>query len=244
MNKDIIEQLKATFLFRGVADEALAAVAEKTTARKLADGEVLIREGDAGDSLFMIHDGWVKIVAKDSKGGELIINKCGPGEIIGEMALLDKAPRSATVIAISEADVLELHQDAFQDMLNQRPDLSLALIRAFSSRLRFSTTYIQKAIDWSQRIAAGDYSLMEENRAVAGEAGTDEDKASQLLSEFFKMVKSVKAREDELKLKVEKLSLEIDEKRRQQEVEEITGTDFYTKLKAQAQNLRAQRKDN
>jgi len=244
MSAEILDQLQETFLFRGLPKEVLQAVAAQASIRKITDGETLIREGDAGDSLFMIHDGWVKIVTKDARGAELIINKCGPGELIGEMALLDRAPRSATVVAISPAEVLELRHGSFQELLNQRPDLSLSLIRAFSSRLRFSTTYIQKAIDWTQRIAAGDYSVLDDKGSLSAEAGSNEDKAGQLLSEFFKMATSVKAREDELRQKLEKLTLQIDDTRRQQEFEEITGTDFYSNLKAQAQALRLRRRDN
>ena len=242
MNQDILDQLKETFLFRGAPEETLKALIENGALRRFPAGTVLMREGEEGSSLFLIHEGSVKIVTADSKGDELIINTCGPGEIIGEMALLDRAPRSATVVAIADVDALELQQDAFQELLHQRPDLTMDLIRAFSSRLRFSTTYIQKAIEWTQSIAAGDYSVLEDGPVVSV-ARTVEDKAGQLLSEFFKMAKNVKAREDELREKLEKLSLEIDEARRKQEFEEITGSDFYANLKAQAQALRAKRRD-
>jgi CRP-like cAMP-binding protein len=241
MTEDITGQLKKSFLFRGLPDEVLSTVAQKASLRQLAEGDVLMRKGEAGDSLFMINEGWFKIVAQDAQGGELIINKTGPGETIGEMALLDEAPRSATVVAISDAKVLELKKDAFQKILNQRPDVALTLIRGFSSRLRFSTTYIQKAIDWSQRIAAGDYSFTENTQQILKGSESDDDKATQLLSAFFQMVRSVKAREDELKQTVEKLILQIDEVRRKQEFDEITNTDFYANLKEQARKLRAQR---
>ncbi|MGZ6347552.1 MAG: hypothetical protein ACXWNC_08320, partial [Anaerolineales bacterium] len=142
------------------------------------------------------------------------------------------------------AEVRELKLVAFLELLNKRPDLALELIRSSSSRLRFSTTYIQKAIDLSQKIAAGDYSFIDYTQPIAKTEGTDEDKASQLLSAFFQMVHSVKAREDELKQKLEKLTIEIDEARRKKEFEEITSTDFYSNLKEQAKKLRAQRTAN
>src|SRR5689334_16568561 len=156
MNQDIISQLKKTSLFSGLSNDALSALAQKTSTRKLKKDDVLMRKGETGDSLFLIHEGWVKIVTEDSKGDELILNKCGPGEAIGEMALLDRGPRSATVIATEDASVLELKQDAFQEIMDQRPDVSLSIIRKYSERLRFATTYIEKAIDWSQKTAAGD----------------------------------------------------------------------------------------
>jgi len=237
-----INQLKKSFLFRGLSDKALDAIAQMVREHKLVENDVLVRSGETGDSIFMINTGWFKVVTEDANGGELIINKTGPGEIIGEMALLDEAPRSATVIALAPAKVFELKKEAFQEILDQRPDVSLALINGISSRLRFSTTYIQKAIDWSQKIAAGDYSFIEYTQQQnSKDAESDADKADQLLSAFFQMVESVKAREDDLKQRLEKLELKIDESRRKQEFEELTGTDFYANLKAQAKKMREQR---
>lgn len=228
-------------MFKNLSDDVLAEVALKASTRKLARNEILMRKGETGDSLFLIHDGWVKIVTEDSKGDELIINKCGPGETIGEMSLLDGIPRSATVIALTEAEVLELKQDVFEEILDQRPDISLDIIRSYSERLRFSTTYIEKAIDWSQKTAEGDYSFAEQTQPLVNGTGSDDDKAAQLLSAFFAMVRRVKEREDGLKQQLEKLTFEIDQVRRKQEFEEITGTEFYAKLKEQAKTLRQKR---
>jgi CRP-like cAMP-binding protein len=243
MSDDVLYQLKNTLMFSGLSDDALAEVAQKASKRKVAKGGVLMRKGDVGDSLFLIHSGWVKIVTEDSKGDELIINKCGPGETIGEMSLLDSGTRSATVIATEDAEVLELKQDVFNKILNERPDVSLSIIRSYSDRLRFSTTYIERAIDWSQKIAEGDYSFMEGNQAL-DKNESDDDKATQLLSAFFTMVHKVKEREDGLKEQLEKLTFEIDQARRKQEFEEITGTEFYTQLKEQAKALRQKRQQD
>ncbi len=242
MKAELVDHLKKSFLFQGLPDETLLTVAQKVSVRELAEGGMLMREGEAGDALFVIHSGWFKIVTEDAKGDEVIINKVGPGETIGEMALLDSAPRSATAIALSAASVLELKKDAFQDVLDRRPDVALALIRGLSSRLRFSTTYIQQAISWSQRMGEGDYAFVEQAQPLEQQAGSDEDKAAQFLSAFFKMVKSVKAREDDLKQQLERLTLEIDESRRKTEFEDLTSTDFYASLKEQARRLREQRR--
>lgn len=241
MVDDIATQLKNCFLFKGLSDEALAAVAQKASMHDLCEGDVLMRRGEPGNSLFMVNEGWFKIVTEDAQGGELIINKTAPGETIGEMALLDEAPRSASAIALTPARVLELKKDAFYQILDQRPDVALTIIRGLSSRLRFSTTYIQKAIDWSQKIAAGDYEFIENTQQTPRNTESDDDKAAQLLSAFFQMVRSVKACENDLKQQLERLTLEIDEARRKQEFEEMISTDFYANLKEQAKRLRAQR---
>ena len=233
--------LRKAFLFQGLPDDVLAALAQKLTRQKLAKGQVLFRRGDQGDSLFIIDEGRIKIVREDAQGGELVLNYCEPGEAIGEMSLFDKEPRSAGVVAVTDSEVLELKRDAFFDLVNSRPDVSLVLLQSLSSRLRFASTYIQKAIEWSKRIAEGDYSLMDQMQTE--QAVSDEDKAGQLLSAFFQMVKGVKAREEDLKQQVQKLTLIIDETKRKQEFEELTSTEFYSKLKLQAQMIREQRKD-
>jgi CRP-like cAMP-binding protein len=241
MNQEIQNHLKKTSLFKGLSDDLLNELAQNTTTRKLVAGEVLMRKGDEADSLFIINEGWVKIVTVDKKGDELIINKCGPGEIIGEMALLDSGTRSASVVALENSEALELKREAFQEVIDSHPEVSLSIIRSYSNRLRFSTTYIERAIDWSQKIAEGDYSFIENTQPVSKNTESDDDKATQLLSAFFTMVRKVKEREDVLKQQLEQLSFEIDQVRRKQEFEEITSTEFYAKLKEQAKTLRQQR---
>jgi len=241
MSQEIQNYLRKTSLFSGLSDDMLNTLAQNTTTRKLAPGDILMKKGELADSLFIINEGWVKIVTVDSKGDELIINKCGPGEIIGEMALLDSGPRSASVIALVNSEALELKRETFQDVIDNHPDVSLSIIRSYSNRLRFSTTYIERAIDWSQKIAEGDYSFIEHTEPVSKSTETDDDKATQLLSAFFTMVRKVKEREDGLKQQLEQLTFEIDQARRKQEFEEITSTEFYAKLKEQAKALREKR---
>ena len=245
MSNALTEQLRNIPLFHDLPEQDLGDLASKVTEHSYATGEALVHKGETGDSLFLIVDGAVKIVSENAQGGELILNQCGPGESIGEMSLLDRSPRSASVVALTATRVLELNQAAFIDTLQRRPELSLLLIRSISARLRFATTYIEKAIDWSQRIAAGDYSQamadLATNRAADGQRETDAHKADLLLSAFFKMVQEVQAREDVLKQEVRKLTLEIDEARRRQQVEEVTGTEFFSRLKSEAARLRAER---
>jgi CRP-like cAMP-binding protein len=245
MTDDTIPQLKKTFLFNGLPDDVLATLANSIVHRQLSRDETLFRKGDAGDSMFMIGEGWVKIVTEDAHGSQLTLNQCGPGEAVGEMSLFDQAPRSAGVVALSDVTLLELKRDALLKLLDRRPDVALLVIRGISSRLRGSTTYIEKAIEWSKKMAEGDFSFTEQTqpRDLLGDA-TQEDRAKQFLAEFFKMARNVREREENLKRQVEKLTIEIDEARRKKEFEELTSTEFYSDLKEQAKRLRAQRTDN
>jgi len=238
MTEDIITQLKQVAILSGLSNEDLATVAERATTRKLAAGDVLMKKGDPGDSLFLIHSGLVKITTENSKGEELILNRWGAGSAIGEMSLLDGGTRSASVIALEETEALELSRETFEEIV-KKPSVSLAIIKASTRRLRFATTYIENAIDLAQKIAAGDYSFLEQTQPAVD--GNDDSKAAQLLSAFFTMVRKVKEREDTLKKQLEKLTFEIDQTRRKQEFEEITGTEFYANLKEQAKSLRKKR---
>ena len=238
MTDDIIEQLRKIAIFSGLSDEALTTIAQRATIRKLAEGDVLMKKGDPGNSLFLIHNGWVKITTVNSKGEELILNKWGAGAALGEMALLDGGTRSASAIALEDTEVLELSREAFEEII-KNPVVSLAIIKDSTRRLRFATTYIEKAIDLAQKIAAGDYSFLDQSQPLL--KNDDDSKAAQMLSAFFTMVQKVKEREDTLKKQLEKLTFEIDQTRRKQEFEEITGTEFYANLKEQAKNLRQKR---
>ncbi len=246
MDQETTAQLKKIDWFDELPDEMLAALAQKVHKRKLSKDEILFNKGDEGDSLFVINSGWVKVVAKDTQGSDIVLNQVGDGEIIGEMALLDNEPRSAGVVALEETTVLELKRDDFMQILKQQPDLALSVIRNFSSRMRYNTSYIEKITEMSKRVAKGDYSFISESRPLhlREKQASDQDKIGQLLAEFFAMVKGVKNREDELKKQVKKLTLQIDDAKRKKDFEEITSTDFYANLKEQAKQLRAQRTDN
>lgn len=241
MTVNVLQKIRETDFFKELSDDATAAVAGKATVRRYTSGESIMRKGDPADSFFVILEGHLKIVTTDGKGDEIIINKVGPGESIGELALVDDRPRSAGVVALDEVEALELTKEAFFDLLNHRLDVSLGILRGFSNRLRFSTTYIEKVIDWSQKTAEGDYTFLEQTQPINNRAGNDDDKAAQLLSAFYSMVRKVKAREETLKQELERLTFEIDQERRKKEFDEITGSEFYVKLKEQAKSLRQKR---
>ncbi|MCC7119299.1 MAG: cyclic nucleotide-binding domain-containing protein [Anaerolineales bacterium] len=241
IHQDILDFLRKTSVFKGLSDDLLRTLTESAMPRILAAGETLIKKGEVGNSLFIISQGWVKIVTEDSKGDELILNKCGAGEVIGEMSLFDSGLRSASVIALEAAQVLEISRAIFMDVLDKNPEVGFAIILSYSDRLRHNTTYIEKAIDWSQKTAAGDYSFIEATQPLSVGAGASDDKATELLSAFFTMVRKVKEREDGLKKQLEQLTFEIDQTRRKQDFEEITSTEFYANLKEQARTLRQKR---
>jgi len=244
MNNDVLQRIKETEFFKELSEDALKAVVDSSLLQKYEPGDVLMRKGDEALSVFVILEGHLKIVTTDAKGDEIIINKVNPGETLGELSLVDERPRSAGVVALEYVEALELTKQAFFELLDKRFDVALGILRGFSSRLRFSTTYIEKVIDWSQKTADGDYSFLDYTQPLLNRVGSDDDKAAQLLSAFYSMVHKVRAREEGLKQQVERLTFEIDQERRKKEFEEITGTEFYARLKEQAQTIRKKRQSS
>ncbi|MFN8453630.1 MAG: Crp/Fnr family transcriptional regulator [Anaerolineae bacterium] len=233
-------------LFAGVPPTILNQIAAQAKPLKLNKGDFLVRQGEASDSLFVIRTGWVKIVAKGSNDEEVILNQCGPGQLIGEMSLIDQKPRSNSMAAISEAEVIEFKYDLVLTALNQYPMLALGFLRDMSDRLRFANAYIEETIVWSQQIANGNYDFVQERVQETQSTIINTDlsyqaRANAFLSAFFKMVEGVKQREDSLKKQVQQLTIEIDEVKRQRAVAELTETEFFENLQAAAQKARAER---
>jgi CRP-like cAMP-binding protein len=103
--------------------------------RTLREGEILFSEGDAGSSLFLLHEGSL-VVSKTVAGERQRIASVRPGDVVGELSLLTGAPRSATVQATAEAVLLEIGRDDLQPILERRPELALRLADVASAHRR------------------------------------------------------------------------------------------------------------
>ena len=115
-------------LFEGLPDAALRALAAKSTRRTLAANALIIREGDAPDSLYVILKGSVRVYLTDEKGAELLLATKGPGEYFGEM-MLDDRPRSASVAAQEPCELGVIPRQHFTAFLLEQPEVGLRLIR-------------------------------------------------------------------------------------------------------------------
>jgi CRP-like cAMP-binding protein len=242
---DIIKYLQKLPLFQGLPEGIIVDMSQGVMTRRLAKDEILFQRGGPGSSLFVIRTGWVKITTVDGDGDELVLNHCGPSEVIGEMALIDEEPRSASVVALTDAEILELKREIFMEALHKQPLLAVDVMRNLSARIRYATTYIEKAIEWSHRIAEGDYSFaMDQIQTVQStmmRQKSDEARAGELLSAFFEMVRGVQEREEHLKQQLRELSIEVDETKRKQDFESLTDSTFFTNLKTAARHMREER---
>ncbi len=246
MTEQFVEDIRQFDLFKNLPEDALEKLSARFTRVILKPEQVLFDKGDQGDAFYIVQSGHVKMVGTDSEGKEVVFNQVGAGAVIGEMALLDGAPRSAGVIALSDVAMLRLSTEDFLDSIQSHPDISLEISRGLIQRLRFATTYIENAIEWSQLIAKGDYSFIEgldQEVIDEGEGGdqSDQERAQRFLGTFFQMVENIKAREDELKQQLVKLQVEIDQTKRKRDVDEIAQSEFFKKLKEQRTSEKEQK---
>lgn len=123
--------LKSSSLFSQTPDDVLADVAGRVQELNFDPDEVIVRKGDRGDSFYIIVSGRVQVWDEDR-----MLNELGDGSIFGELALLDPAPRSATVKAIEPVHLLQLDASHFRVVLAERPEVSAAIIRVLTSYLR------------------------------------------------------------------------------------------------------------
>jgi signal-transduction protein with cAMP-binding, CBS, and nucleotidyltransferase domain len=113
--------------------EELATIVEE---RRVDAGKDLFREGDAGDAVYLIVKGTVRVIVGGGDRPERIINELGPGQCIGEMAVLDASPRSATVRATDRVRTLRVPGEGFKRVMSERPEMSAAIVAELVKRMR------------------------------------------------------------------------------------------------------------
>lgn len=136
MPLDAFEALRTVPLFREAPEAELRAVAQLVRERQFPKGSLIFSEGDAGDALYFIVRGQIKVTVVAEDGREVILSVLGDGAFFGEMALLDDEPRSAHVITMEDTTLLQLRRQDFRARLEQAPGLAISLLRELSRRLR------------------------------------------------------------------------------------------------------------
>ncbi len=142
-------------MLAGVPESDLAALAKATQERSYPAGNTILRQAAHGDAMYIVVEGQVKVLLIGADGREVILSVLGPGAIFGEMSLLDDAPRSAHVVAMTPCRIITLYRGAFRERLRASPDLSLAMLAALSHRLRRADERIRalSLLDVNGRVA-------------------------------------------------------------------------------------------
>ena len=128
--------LRRAPLFDGLDEESAKALRRQMPDVKLSRGEHLFMEGDAGDRLYVVLEGKMKLTRASADGRESLWSVLGPGEMFGELSLFDPRPRTSTASAVTDVTLAALAHDALRPWLLERPEVSMHMLQALARRLR------------------------------------------------------------------------------------------------------------
>jgi uncharacterized membrane protein len=159
------ELLARTPMFENLAPDDLRALADSLVERRFSAGEVIMRLGDPGASMFIVATGHVNIYLPGEASRRISLKDVTTGEYLGELALFDDKPRSASAVATTDATLLELDRATLSHYLAQRPQGAMTLLRTLAGRLRATNEMLsqraaknvvaelERKLTWSQKLA-------------------------------------------------------------------------------------------
>src|SRR6202165_678850 len=128
--------LKAVLFFTQLSDKELDVVRAVANEKNYPKNAVVLTEGEMGDSLYMIQSGKVKVFIGDEEGREIILKILSPGAFFGEMSMIDKQPRSASVTTIEASTFLVLGHAPFERCVEQAPRIANLVMQCLAQRVR------------------------------------------------------------------------------------------------------------
>jgi CRP/FNR family transcriptional regulator len=135
-NENKVESLRELPLFSALADEELLGVAAVADAVRFDSGETVFREGDSSNTCYVIRSGHAAAVREHSAGRAITLARFGPGDLFGELAMLDNERRSATVETLDEMEAIAIRGADMRLLLRQHPEIALKLVVGIGQRLR------------------------------------------------------------------------------------------------------------
>jgi CRP/FNR family cyclic AMP-dependent transcriptional regulator len=176
------QTLKAVPFFTQLQDKELDVVRSVAAEKTYPKNAVVLTEGEMGDSLFMIQSGKVKVFIGDEEGREIILKILGPGDFFGEMAMIDKQPRSASVTTIEPAVFLVLAHAGFERCVEECPRIGNMVMQVLAQRVREADRKIGTLalMDVYGRVASTllELSVYSNGKLVVGEKLSQQDLAN------------------------------------------------------------------
>jgi CRP/FNR family transcriptional regulator len=131
-----VELLGHVPLLSGLSEEELKRIAQVAVPRTFPKGSRVFHEGDASDACYIVRDGEVRVTREHSDGRAITLATLGPGEIVGELAMLDGEVRSASVEALSDVELVALAARDMRGLLERNPAITAKLVVALTKRVR------------------------------------------------------------------------------------------------------------
>jgi CRP/FNR family cyclic AMP-dependent transcriptional regulator len=135
--------LRTVPLFSGLDDSELERLSKVSGRRRAARGEQVVRAGEDAEALLVMLNGRAKVTNFDEEGREIILAWLGPGEFFGEMGLIDGSPRSASVIAVENCELMVLGKAEFQRCMQDNFQVAQKLMQILVQRLREADRHIE-----------------------------------------------------------------------------------------------------
>lgn len=139
-----LQFLRQVNLFRSLNDKTLLDVSSITVEHSFPPGTMVFKEGDKGDALYIVKSGKVNILKRTSKGEDSILVALGKGAVIGDMAIIDEQPRSASVATIQDTSFYIITKDDFKNLLTANPEVSLSILKLTTERLRTTNAHLKE----------------------------------------------------------------------------------------------------
>jgi CRP-like cAMP-binding protein len=190
--------LAATELFQGVSPDELSNLARQAGTRRLVRGDILFNEGEEPDALFVVLRGRVAIANKSFDGRESVVALMEPGDLFGEMGMLDGRPRSAEGRALEPSEVLVLEYGPVRTLLEQHPELLWGVVRMLADRLRGMDEALADSVflDVTGRTAkrllelangASEFLLPVTQEELAGMVGASRERVNKAIASFIRL---------------------------------------------------------
>jgi CRP-like cAMP-binding protein len=200
-SEDIMSLLRRVPVFSTLSPEELERVAQVAVPRRFEAGEVVFKEGDEGSTCYIVRSGRARAIREHPDGRSITLAHFSPGDIFGEMAMLDGERRSATVETLEGTEAIAILRADMHRLLREHPDISVKLIAALGQRLRdtnerlarqsFQTVQSRVAVVLEQLVAAareahgpndGDVVITATQAELAQLAGSSRESASRFLA--------------------------------------------------------------
>jgi CRP/FNR family cyclic AMP-dependent transcriptional regulator len=178
-----METLRSIPLFSLIRESDIWRIREATVTRSYPKDSVILFEGEAGEALYVVLAGRVKIVYTAEDGREVILGTREKGDFFGETALLDEQPNPAHVIAMQDSELLILRREEFRRCLADMPAMSLGLLRHLSRRLRHADDQIRGLVllDVRGRVARLIVEMADRNDGVSVPKGITHNIIAQMV---------------------------------------------------------------
>ena len=165
-----VDILKRASVFRGLPDNDLATIAQKTAFMRVEKGSYIFHRGDPSDGVYFVTTGSVQIIINSDDNREIIVYSVEEGGVIGELSIFENHHRSATAVALSEAKLFKIANERFVEIINRFPSVAVNLSRILVNRLLAANVMIERmgTMDGTERVA--DFI-----RALAAREGTLRD---------------------------------------------------------------------